>query len=233
MPWNLFLLPVLGGYYILTKSYFFKFTQQRLDKQRLIFSSVTCGVVNGLVVAGIRFVFEINCPSFLDYIRSFILVNSPQYLLTSIITFLSAVFFVHSTNLFINKDKQLAKAVHRVGDEMELLFLDSKENDKPLLFTLNNNQFYVGWVMEVPVPTVSSSVRILPLVGGPIEGEKGYVVHIDYLSCYNKPENKNLALDELGELGGDLAIRLNNIVSTVYYEDEFNQVDFGLIEQPM
>ena len=44
MPWNLLLLNLVAGYYLLTRSHYFKFEQQRLDRQRLIFESILLGV---------------------------------------------------------------------------------------------------------------------------------------------------------------------------------------------
>lgn len=44
MPWNIIILHLVAGYYISTRSYYFKFKHQRLDRQRLIFESVLLGV---------------------------------------------------------------------------------------------------------------------------------------------------------------------------------------------
>jgi hypothetical protein len=40
MPFNLLLLPLIGGYYLLVTSRFTKYIHQRIDRQRLIFNSV-------------------------------------------------------------------------------------------------------------------------------------------------------------------------------------------------
>lgn len=227
MPLNLLLLPILGGYYILTRSYIFKFTQQRLDKQRLIFTSVMVGVVVGLLAFTVRFICTLFCPSYLSLIRGFIPLSSPNYLLTSIITFLSAIIFVQFTNLFINKERQMSRTIRKVGSEVELLFLYSQEKNKTLLITLDNGQFYVGWVMELPIPSISGSVRILPLASGQINANGIYIVCIHYLSFYKKIEKKDLPMSELG---GDLAIQVESIISVSYYEDELNQLDFGSVK---
>ena len=44
MPFNLLLLPLVGGYYLLVTSRFTKYIHQRIDRQRLIFNSVLVGI---------------------------------------------------------------------------------------------------------------------------------------------------------------------------------------------
>ena len=39
MPFNLLLLPLVGGYYLLVTSRFTKYIHQRIDRQRPIFNS--------------------------------------------------------------------------------------------------------------------------------------------------------------------------------------------------
>ena len=58
MPWNLLILPLVAGYYLLTRSYYFKYEQQRLDRQRLIFESVLLGVALAVFTYIIRIIAE-------------------------------------------------------------------------------------------------------------------------------------------------------------------------------
>ncbi len=62
MPWNLLLLPLVAGYYIFTRSYFFKFKQQRLDQQRLIFESIIWAVIASVTTYLLRLIYESISP---------------------------------------------------------------------------------------------------------------------------------------------------------------------------
>lgn len=44
MPFNLLLFPIVGGYYIITRLERFKYINQRLDRQMILFNSIIVGV---------------------------------------------------------------------------------------------------------------------------------------------------------------------------------------------
>lgn len=63
MPWNLFILPLLGGYYIISRSHLFKFQQQRLDRQRRVFDSIIAAILILLFTFALSYLLEINFPT--------------------------------------------------------------------------------------------------------------------------------------------------------------------------
>lgn len=63
MPWNLLILPLVAGYYLLTRFYPFKYKQQRLDRQRLIFESILLAVCVSVITYFIRLFVEFITPN--------------------------------------------------------------------------------------------------------------------------------------------------------------------------
>ncbi len=173
MPWNLFILPLLGGYYIISRCNYYKFKQQRLDRQRLIFDSILFGIGLITVTLFIRKFVEITSPITITYISKFLPLQLP-YIGTAIFSFIFSFIFTELGNaiLWNNKKSQIDRAIKQVGNELELLLRASFKDSKLLEFTLDNDKFYIAWVKELPIPTISNYVRVIPVFSGFRNNEK-------------------------------------------------------------
>lgn len=98
MPYNLFLIVIITGYFILTYSQLFKYNNQRLSRERILFESILAGLL--IVVGGftVRIIFDfITCnrgiPFLLKYLKK-LPIEKPQYFWTFIFSsFLSLMVF--------------------------------------------------------------------------------------------------------------------------------------------
>ncbi|AKP51555.1 hypothetical protein [Cyclobacterium amurskyense] len=153
MPWNLLILPLLGGYYLLFRFNKFKFKQQRLDRQRLVFDTILIG------------------------------------------TWLLFFSFI------------------------ELLLRSSFKDAKLLEFTLDTDKFYIAWVKELPIPTVSNYIRVIPVFSGYRDVQKKLVFTTHYLDVYSEYVEE-VKFQSLYELDVDLIITLDNLVTVSYFDIE-------------
>ena len=108
MPWNLLILPLVGGYFILTKCFIFKFHQQRLDRQRLIFESVLLAIALIVSTYLIRILF---IKLTLDLIHSYAPFKQP-FALTSLISIGVAIVFTLIYNKLSEDKKWIRKAIN-------------------------------------------------------------------------------------------------------------------------
>lgn len=141
------------------------------------------------------------------------------YTLTSISTLFLAFIFSKIGNYFLDEEKYIKKAIKDIGNELELM-LKSSFSDKLLLqFTLDNDKFYFAWVKELPIPSISNYVRIIPAISGFRDKEKDLIFTCQYLSVYSEYIAEGKVTD-IKELKTDLIIDFNNIISVSYFDSE-------------
>jgi hypothetical protein len=217
MPWNLLLLPLVAGYYIFTKSYLFKFRQQRLDQQRLIFESIILAVIASIITYLLRLFYEsITSVEFQQLIYKAIPIKS-TYAGTSLCVLLLSIGFTEISNLFLDEKKRVTKAIKSIGNEFELLLESSFTENKLLSFTLDNGKIYIAWVKELPIPSVSKYVRIIPIISGYRDDQKNVVFTTHYLSVYAEYIQEG-RVKSIEELDTDLILNSDNIVTVSFFD---------------
>ncbi len=217
MPWNLFLFPLAAGYLFLTRSYFFKFIQQRLDKQRLIFETILKGSYIGALALIIRFIIEFKWPELIANVYNRFPFKE-HYTLTSIASIPIALLMI-SLNLFLDKQKYVIQAITKVGNEFELKLKDAFINENLILISLKNNKFYIGWVIKLPIPGISEYIRIIPAISGFRDETLQLNFTTHYLSIYaDYVENGNIL--NINQLNTDLIIKMDEILSVSFFDLE-------------
>lgn len=226
MPWNLLVLPLVGGYYILTRSHYFRFRQQRLDKQRLIFESILLAVCVLVFTYFIRVVFEyFAADSFCDSMYKYFPIKTP-YIGTTSIALVFSIVLTKGSNYFLEPDDYIKRAIKTVGNEFELLLKSSFVDDILLQITLSNDKVYVGWVKELPIPTISNYIRIVPTISGYRNTEKEIEYTTHYLTIYSEYVKEGRTTN-IWDLKSDLVIDISEIISVSFFDyemsDRFNQ----------
>lgn len=206
MPWNLLLIPLIAGYFLVTKLYCYKFKQQRLDQQRLIFETIFVGVVLLVITFILESLIKIS-PSgekFIDDIYSYVPI--PDKFAGTAVATLPVALLINFLNIFSGKglwwgpyhlikpiyakQKYLKNAIDEVGNEFEKIIKssfnkDTTKDDKPLLITLDNRKFYIALPLELPIPSISTYVRILPIMSGYRDDEHLLKFNTEYISMIN------------------------------------------------
>ena len=132
MPYNILILPLCGGYFILLNFIYLKYKFQRLSSQRLLFSSIISGVFLLFFTFSFRAIIDTINPnieiSIFAFLDKKINVTHIPYLWTSIASFLFAVLgtIVASFTVYLfsrcSFKPAISYAVKKYGDEIEKLF---------------------------------------------------------------------------------------------------------------
>jgi len=233
MPYNLLILPLCGGYFILLNFVYFKYRYQRLSSQRILFNSIITGVFLLIFTFSVRTVCEILFPDTIQnsfqYLKNNIPINHIDYLWTSVSSFLLAVFFTLIGNLvvklFLGYIQPISYAVRKHGDEVEKLFRTSARTGELMQITLKNNKVYIGFTDIIPVPKETNYLKITPVLSGYRESEsktlKITTEYFEVLDLYTSEESDFDIYDI------DISIKQDEILTANVYDqkvfDMFNK----------
>jgi hypothetical protein len=98
MPYNLLLLPVIVGYFILIYSHYFKYNTQRLAQNRIIFESVSVAIIILVIGFCLRALVESVFPSFTPWLiekLKFFPIKKVDYLWTIVFSCLLSIIAVY------------------------------------------------------------------------------------------------------------------------------------------
>lgn len=218
MPFNLLLFPLVAGYYLLIRFEYFRYIQQRLDRQRLLFNSVLLGIFILLITFFIRSIAERLFPHLIETLYAFLPIKT-QFFGTTSCSLVISILFVEIANLIIKREKAIRYAIKYIGNELQLLLKSSFKESKLLQFTLDSGKFYIGWVKELPLPYVSEHVKILPAFSGYRGEMKELVFTTQYLSVYTTYVEEG-AVQTIDELNMDLILTVDSIVTVSYFDIE-------------
>ena len=239
MPYNLFIIPIITGYFILTNSSLLKYNSQRLSRNRILFESIFIGItLIGLgfilrgIVQSITTGFIENLVGFLQFIP----FDKPNYFWTFCFSCSIGILFFIILEIiilkFYSKDDAIIWAVNKHGDELESLVKNSVLNGQTIQLTLKNNKVYIGFCEETPIPQKTNYISISPILSGYRDNEtKKLTITTDYfrvvdefINDIEQKEGKDL---EKITLNTDIVIKQDEIVTASIYEqdifDKFNK----------
>lgn len=233
MPYNLLLLPVIVGYFILIYSHYFKYNTQRLTQNRIIFESVSVAIIiltfGFLLRAVIEYLFPKLTPWLISSLK-FIPINKVDYLWTIVFSCLSSIILVVSTNVYLlwrfRKFQLIGWAVDKNGDELEKLFKKSVDEASFIQVTLKNDKVYIGYSEIIPIPQKTNYLTLTPILSGYRDDKKQLHITTDYFSVIDDflkgLDNKETSIT----LNTDVIIKQDEILTAGIYEqaifDKFN-----------
>lgn len=177
MPYNLLLLPLLGGYWLLWQSNRTRYLFARQDGHRLLIWSAMAGaallVVASMIVTVLRLLQGIGEPSSsgtFDLAAWWHMVSPFPHsgkAVGALVLGLLAPLLLNRLPAYRNGSVWARRAAEHYGQEIELLILRSLDHKMPLMATLGNGKVYVGYVSHaVNAETDRRYVRMLPMVSG-------------------------------------------------------------------
>ena len=166
MPWNLLLLPLLGGFSFLHFCYRFRFRSQRLQGYRLLFESAVVGV--GLSVLARLIILGVVQTSWGKNLAALCVRILPfPFAGTAIAALLLGLTIPFLINLRINRERAKQIAVEEFNDSMLRLLYEAARRKKLVLITLDSRKVYVGFVLNAPnLDRESVHVGLLPILSG-------------------------------------------------------------------
>jgi hypothetical protein len=166
MPYNLFLLPLIGGFLFVHFAHYFRFAAQRMDGYRLLFQSAIAGVALSAVARSADLL--INLSSLGPPVRKLWNVFSPfDYSAASALSLLLGPILAILLNLFIGTEKAKDVEIREHGNLLIKLLHRAEREKRLISITLDTRKWYVGWVAESPnLEPQELYFRLLPFSSG-------------------------------------------------------------------
>jgi len=234
MPYNLLLLPVIVGYFILIYSHYFKYNTQRLAQNRIIFESVSVALIILIFGFILRAITESVFPDFTPWFikkLKFFPIKKVDYFWTVVFSCLIAIVSLLLTNAYLfwkfKKFQLIGWAVDKNGDEIEKLFKQSAEEALFIQLTLKNDKVYIGYSEIIPIPQKTNYLTLTPILSGYRDEKKQLHLTTDYFKVVDefleKLDNKEKEIT----LNTDVIIKQDEILTASIYEqnifDKFNK----------
>lgn len=228
MPYNLLLLPVIAGYFLLVYSIIFKYNTQRFLQNRLLFESVFVGIAIIFFGFIIRTFIQFFKPNWISNTLEFLKVfpiKKVDYFWTILFSSLITIILVPISNFIIGKfyynNEPIGWAVDKNGDEIEKLFKRSGIEGILIQITLKNNKVYIGFSEIIPEPQKTNYLTLTPIVSGYRDSEtKKLTITTDYFSVIEEYINSLERNRQEITLNTDVIIRQDEILTAGIYEQE-------------
>lgn len=190
MPFNILLLPLLGGYIFITYWTVTRFTARRYSGERLIIHSA----IAGLVFLIIAFVATTEIAKLQPSAVTWWSAHVPfAYSGASILSFLLGALLWIPLNWFADRDERAAKVVADTGDFLEVLLDQSIRELKQVSITLKSGKVYIGFVTSAFDPADERKyMKMMPTLSGYRDSATHQLMIVqDYSEAY-----QNLADDD-------------------------------------
>ena len=183
MPFNVLLLPLLGGYVFISQWNRTRFDSRRHSGERLIFHAAIAGALFlGAAFVLTRCAIKVS-PEFFEWWRGYVPYPGTG---TGILSFLLGAFTWWPLNHWFPREEQARKAVERWGDFLEQLLNRSMDDTTQIAVTLTSGKYYTGYVTGSVDPSHDRKyMRLLPTLSGYRKAEtRAVVLTTSYVENY-------------------------------------------------
>lgn len=189
MPFNLLLLPLLGGYLFVRGCRWTRYQALRADGHRLIFMSALYGTalltIASLIHEGIRYIqpgWYVSAAPLWHHMAPF------PYSGTAFLSLILAAPGFMLVNISRRDGKAIDSAIAERADPFEMLLHRCFRERKMVAVTVKNGKVYIGYVTVALNPALSTdSVGIFPQASGYRDAvDKSYKFTTDYMGVYRK-----------------------------------------------
>ena len=167
MPWNLLILPLLGGFWFLRTCNLFRFRSQYLEGYRLLMESAIAAVfLTGLGRLITSLIAQVPWGRALeDFCREALPF---PFLGTTLSAFLVGFLAPFPINRWLAHEKKAKwRAVGSRNDPLVSLLYEAAESLNPIVVTLDSRKVYVGLVLSAPnLERANLHLGLLPLLSG-------------------------------------------------------------------
>lgn len=228
MPFNLLLLPLVGGYFFLDKWLLTQYYLSRITGNRLIIWSAVPATGLLLLSVGITHYGAVIFPkvALLWY-----KIIPFQYSGASFISLLLGLVLPIILNKFIDPIENTQKIIKERGSELDNFLNDAINESKQVSITLKNNKVYIGFITTVYL-TVSmledrpKFIKLLPTLSGyRDERTKKLNLTTTYTAIYEELyDNEDFVVEDF-----QIVIPVSEIFTTNYFDltayQKFNELE--------
>jgi hypothetical protein len=233
MPYNVLLLPLLGGFVFITFWDRTRWHAHRAEKERLLFYAAIAGFIllSAAVITRSAFRYVFHDPICPWWDRN---VGLPYSGLSTLALFMGLTGWWPINRLAdrwysdwandtqrASKRREFARVVDEHGGPLERMLLRAMNEDKTVMITLKNDKVYIGGLGASFTPERDKTIFVLPAKSGYRQIEvKGLMLTTHYDEVYQKiaedyKDNIELATEIIGTFG--VVIPLDEIVSVNLY----------------
>lgn len=231
MPFNVLLLPLLGGFLFVTFWNRTKWYAVRAEKDRLvIYASLAGAFFLGFAWLITLIPLRFKCIDGLWCFPAWWAKNRPyEYSGTTLLAFaLACIGFKVLNKCWTTEDKEAERILVNEGGPLEQILDDAMHAKKRVLITLKGGKVYVGRVNSSFTPgQLARTIHLLPAYSGYREADKKRVtLTTDYLKVYEKIRARYP--DEHEEIIGDfgIVVQIDDIASVSLYRDNIHNEFF-------
>jgi len=207
MPFNVLLLPLLGGYVFLRNWHRTRFSSRRHTGERLLFHAAIAGILFLVGAFVVTRLLNWAYPGLGLWWRR--MLPFP-YSGTAFLAFVTGGLLWLPLNWLSRiEDKAADTAIDETGDYLERLLVRAIRRTKPVSVTLKSGKTYIGFVVGNVDPSVDRRfISLLPLQSGYRDPQHQLVINTDYARVYERINNEGQPEPELDELMRDFIIVL-------------------------
>ncbi len=172
MPYNLLLLPLLGGFLFLRWWNPTRYHALRAEKERLLILAAIPGLVSLVlsfaIISGLGALFPCSSWPRVPCFPAWWQANVPfDYSGTSLLAFTLGAILWLPLNLVCSRDKAIDRIIEEDKIPLELLLKRAQDNGNTVAVTMSNGKVYVGYVLHLINPALPTQfIQILPTKSG-------------------------------------------------------------------
>lgn len=224
MPFNVLLLPLLGGYVFVSNWSITRYTTKRYSGQRLIFHAAIAGVFFLTIAFTTTHLLTAVYPDLHDRWRDLVPF---EYSGTSFLAFLLGAGLWLPLNHLHDETELARKAVEESNAYLELLFWDSVNLTRQISITISTGKVYIGFVTSYALTIIKDPrlednyVVLLPTMSGyRRRADQKMIITNDYSQAYARliDTNPDFLMSIADEM--QLVIPESQIVSANFFDPE-------------
>lgn len=163
MGLGLFLIPTLGGYWLLTHLHATRYATLRASGYHVFFQAAIAGVGLLIPTYAILLPLQYAAPQAVALWEHSVPV---PYAGTSFLSALLGFILPIVGNLFYGEKKAARRTARKSRDPIELLMVESIEKQKLIELSLRNRKSYVGFTLEGGLTQGEPYVALIPMASG-------------------------------------------------------------------
>lgn len=187
MPFNVLLLPLIGGYLFITLWQRTRYAVLRADGQRLLLNSACAGAFF-LSLATLLVVYGEQTDWGVEINRVWHRTVPFQYSGRTFLAFLLGTFGWWPLNRIWSKDAEIQRVILEKGDALEVLLRRAVGEKRWVALTVKSGKVYVGLVTMIFNPAFPlEHIKLVPMLSGyRREPDKHLIFTNFYLQIYDK-----------------------------------------------
>ena len=159
-----FLIPAIGGYWLLTHWHYTRYGAVRDSGYHVLFRSALAGVFLFVAAQGIILILDLWFPQVSSLWTAFL---PDPYSDSAILSVLLGFISPWGLNLLLDKERIVQKVAMESGGFSELLIADSIENQRLVELSLKSRKVYIGLALRSGIGRGSDpDVEIVPMASG-------------------------------------------------------------------